>query len=89
MIVKRGSVVCHTGVNAWGTGKVIEVAAFRATILFSDGITRKIASSHYDILEPADPSSFVASASIEPVSKVKAKAVPRKKKLAPAAVAPL
>lgn len=59
MIIKRGSVVSHTGVNAWGAGKVIEVAAFNATIQFSDGVTRKIASSHFDILQPADPASYI------------------------------
>ena len=59
MIVKRGNIVSHTGVNAWGAGKVIEVAAFNATIQFSDGITRKIASSHFDILEPADPAMYI------------------------------
>lgn len=83
MILKRGSVVVHTVSNTWGSGKVIAIADFNTTILFSDGITRKIASSHYANLEPADPSTFVATAA-EP-TKVKAKAAPRKKKL-PAAV---
>lgn len=59
MIIKRGKVVSHAGAMEWGVGKVMEVAAFKATIQFSDGITRKIASSHYDILQPADPASFV------------------------------
>ena len=81
MIVKRGSIVSHAAINDWGTGKVLAVSDFNATILFSDGITRKIASSHYTILEPADPSSFVAMAAAEPAVKVKAKAAPRKKKL--------
>ena len=90
MIVKRGNVVSHTGVDSWGAGKVIEVAAFRATILFSDGITRKIASSHFESLTPADPASFVSTASSEPATKVKTvKAAPRKKKLKEAVVAAL
>lgn len=82
MLVKRGIVVSHTGASAWGAGKVLEVAAFNATIQFSDGITRKIASSHFDILEPADPSTYIpVEASAEPVKKV----IPRvrKKKVAP------
>jgi hypothetical protein len=83
MIIKRGNVVSHTGVNTWGAGKVIEVAAFNATIQFSDGVTRKIASSHFDILAPADPASFIPTEVCEPVAK---KVVPRvrKKKVPPA-----
>lgn len=59
MIIKRGSVVSHTGAHEWGFGKVVEVTPVKATIQFSDGIIRKIASSHYTILQPADPISFV------------------------------
>lgn len=59
MIIKRGNVVSHTGAMEWGVGKVMEVTALKATIQFSDGITRKIASSHYAILQPADRSCFV------------------------------
>ena len=83
MIVKRGNIVSHTGVNAWGAGKVIEVAAFNATIQFSDGITRKIASSHFDILEPADPAMYIPTeVCSEPVKTVVPRA--RKKKVKPA-----
>ncbi len=59
MIIKRGNVVSHSGAVEWGAGKVVEVSAFKATIQFSDGVVRKIASSHYTILEPADPASFI------------------------------
>ena len=59
MIIKRGNVVSHAGAIEWGVGKVIEVNALKATIQFSDGITRKIASSHYTTLQPADSASFV------------------------------
>lgn len=62
MNIKRGAVVSHTGANEWGTGKVLEVTDLKATIQFSDGIIRKIASSHYEILQPAARSSFVAQA---------------------------
>jgi hypothetical protein len=59
MNVKRGNVVSHTGMNQWGAGKVMEVIDGRATIQFSDGIIRKIAASHYAILLPADPASYL------------------------------
>lgn len=79
MIIKRGNVVIHTGVHAWGTGKVLEVAAFNATIQFSDGVTRKIASSHFNILETADPATFVSTE--EPLkTAVKKSSTPRVKK---------
>ena len=58
MTIKRGIVVSHAGAIEWGVGKVVEVTAFKATIQFSDGIIRKIASSHYPILQPADPASL-------------------------------
>ena len=59
MTIKRGTVVSHGGAIEWGVGKVVEVSSLKATIQFSDGIIRKIASSHYTILQPADPASFV------------------------------
>ncbi|MDD5284380.1 MAG: DUF3553 domain-containing protein [Desulfuromonadaceae bacterium] len=77
MIVKRGNVVSHSGAMEWGVGKVVEVSPLKATIHFSDGIIRKIASSHYTILQPADPDSFVPIPDIVPA--VKARATPRKK----------
>jgi hypothetical protein len=71
MIIKRGNIVSHAGAIEWGVGKVVEVAALKATIQFSDGIIRKIASSHYTILEPADPASFVPIPDSIPVVKVR------------------
>ena len=59
MNIKKGVLVNHPGVNSWGVGKVIEVFLLKATIQFSDGITRMIASSHYNILQPAEPGSFI------------------------------
>lgn len=72
MIVKRGIVVSHTGGVEWGVGKVIEVTDLKATIQFSDGIIRKIASSHYMILQPADSASFVLPVGSESLPKVRA-----------------
>lgn len=72
MIIKRGNVVSHAGAIEWGVGKVVEVTALKATIQFSDGIIRKIASSHYTILQPADPASFVQIPDNVPVAKVRA-----------------
>ena len=60
MTIKRGNVVSHTGAVEWGVGKVVEVTAMKATIQFSDGIIRKIASSHFTVLQPAARASFVA-----------------------------
>lgn len=59
MTIKRGNVVSHTEAQEWGAGKVVEVTPFKATIQFSDGIIRKIASSHYTTLKPAARASFV------------------------------
>ena len=72
MIIKKGNVVSHADVSAWGVGKVLDVAALNATIQFSDGIIRKIASSHYSILQPADPALFVLITDSAPVIKVRA-----------------
>jgi hypothetical protein len=72
MTIKRGNVVSHAGAIEWGSGKVVEVNGFKATIQFSDGIIRKIASSHYTILQPADPASFVSSVEIVSAPKVRA-----------------
>lgn len=85
MIIKRGYVVSHTGAREWGVGKVVEVAALKATIQFSDGITRKIASSHYSTLQPADAAFFVPLPDSVPV--VKVRATPKRvKKVKPAVV---
>ena len=77
MIIKRGIVVSHSGAMEWGVGKVVEVSPLKATIQFSDGIIRKIASSHYTILQPADPASFVPIPDNVPA--VKVRAAPKKK----------
>lgn len=58
MIVKRGSVVSHAMAQEWGVGKVVEINDIRATIRFSDGMVRKITSSHYTDLKPADPAAY-------------------------------
>jgi len=91
MIVKRGSVVSHTVAQEWGIGKVVEVNDIRATIQFSDGMIRKITSSHFPSLQPADPASYLPPAEKVPVAKVRAaravSAKPKKaKKLVEAAV---
>ena len=89
MIVKRGCVVSHTVAQEWGVGKVVEVNDVRATIQFNDGMIRKITSSHYMNLQPADPASYLPPCEKLPVAKVKAVrvAAPKKaKKLKEAAV---
>jgi hypothetical protein len=78
MDIKRGNVVSHPGAVAWGVGKVLDVAPLKATIQFSDGIIRKIASSHYTLLQPANPASFVLISYCEPV--VAARPTPKRKK---------
>jgi hypothetical protein len=78
MTIKCGNVVSHPGAVAWGVGKVLEVAPLKATIQFSDGITRKIASSHYSLLQPANPGSFVPIPHSSPVTE--ARPVPKRKK---------
>lgn len=80
MIIKRGNVVSHAGAIEWGAGKVVEVSALKATIQFSDGVIRKIASSHYTILQPADPDSYVQIPDSIPA--VKTRATSRKPKAA-------
>ncbi|HBA71874.1 MAG: DUF3553 domain-containing protein [Geobacteraceae bacterium GWC2_55_20] len=79
MIIKRGTVVNHSGAVEWGVGKVMEVNALKATIQFSDGITRKIASSHYTILQPGDPAAFVDIPDSVPAAKVRVAAKRTKK----------
>jgi transcription elongation factor GreA-like protein len=74
MIIKRGIVVSHAGAIEWGVGKVMEVNDLKATIQFSDGIIRKIASSHFTILHAADSASFVSPADSTPAPKVRAAA---------------
>lgn len=59
MSIKRGDVVSHSAAIGWGVGKVVEVTSIRMTIQFNDGITRKIACSHYASLLPAEANLFV------------------------------
>ena len=84
MIVKRGSVVSHMVAQEWGIGKVVEVNDVRATIQFNDGMIRKITSSHFMDLQPADPASYLPPCEKVPVAKVKAvravSAAPKKAK---------
>jgi hypothetical protein len=61
MKVKRGDIILNTAVKSWGAGKVLDVADLNATIQFSDGVTRKIASSHYHILEATDHAAFITT----------------------------
>lgn len=77
MLIKRGSLVSHGGALQWGVGKVIELAELKATIQFSDGVIRKIASTHYGVLQAGDPAAFVPTPENSPVVKVR---VARKKK---------
>ena len=84
MTIKRGNVVSHAGAIEWGVGKVMEVTPLKATIQFSDGIIRKIASSHYTILLRADPASFVPIPDSVPVAKVRATPKRQKKMNQPA-----
>ena len=72
MIVKRGSVVSHMAAQEWGIGKVTEVNDIRATIQFNDGMIRKITSSHFTSLQPADPASYLPPSEKVPVAKMRA-----------------
>jgi len=67
VVIKNGAFVSHTGAEQWGTGKITEVVSMRATIEFSDGIIRKIASTHYTNLRQADAASFVPHPESAPV----------------------
>jgi hypothetical protein len=58
MTIKVGSIVSHALVLEWGVGKVLEVTPSMATIRFSDGKDRKIATSHFSSLQPASADSY-------------------------------
>jgi hypothetical protein len=75
MTIKAGSIVSHAGAQEWGVGKVLEVTAAMATIHFSDGKNRKIASSHFTTLQPAAAASYTPHPEASPV--VKAIRAPR------------
>ena len=81
MTIKTGSIVKHSGALEWGTGKVLEMTAAMATIHFSDGINRKIAATHYTILQPAAAASYLPPPEAVPVAKaVRAPRAAKKKK---------
>ena len=65
MALKAGIFVNHTVALEWGAGKVVVVTPTMATIEFSDGISRKIAASHFHILQPAEAATFSPHAGIE------------------------
>jgi transcription elongation factor GreA-like protein len=75
MTIKAGNIVSHTGGLEWGVGKVLEVTAAKATIHFSDGKNRKIASSHFSSLQPAEAASYIPPT--EPAPMVKTLRTPR------------
>jgi transcription elongation factor GreA-like protein len=58
MTIKNGSIVSHAAALEWGVGKVLEVTPAMATIQFSDGKSRKIAASHFAVLQPAAATSY-------------------------------
>ncbi|ACH38411.1 MULTISPECIES: DUF3553 domain-containing protein [Citrifermentans] len=78
MSIRRGDVVSHCSAVEWGVGKVVEVSDYRVSIHFNDGTTRKIASTHFASLVPAEPGSYIAANPVVEKDGIKAKA-PRKK----------
>ena len=82
MVVKRGCVVSHAVATEWGVGKVIEVNDVKATIQFNDGMIRKIISSHFIDLQPANPASYVAPVIVPAVKVRAASTAPKKPKKA-------
>jgi len=58
MSIKRGDMVSHATAAEWGVGRVTETSPIRIAIQFHDGVTRKIASSHFKLLLPAEAGSF-------------------------------
>lgn len=82
MTFKIGSVVSHASAGEWGVGKVLEIGSDRMTIQFSDGKSRKIASSHYASLLPGDVSAYIPPVDVAVVSAVKTARKTTKKKAA-------
>jgi hypothetical protein len=78
MSIKTGNIVSHAGAMQWGAGKVMEVSPSMVTIRFSDGKDRKIASSHFSTLRPADATLYVAPPAAAPLAQ--ARPVARKTK---------
>jgi hypothetical protein len=84
MTIKAGNIVSHSGALEWGAGKVLEVSASMATIQFSDGKSRKIAASHFTILQPTAANSYVPPPEPAPVVKASRAKTTRKKISLPA-----
>ena len=83
MVLKTGNIVSHSGALEWGSGKVLEITATLAMIQFSDGKSRKIAASHFDILQPAAAGSYTHPADLPPAAKpARSPRVAKKKKAA-------
>ncbi|MGA7828866.1 MAG: DUF3553 domain-containing protein [Geobacteraceae bacterium] len=80
MMLKAGNFVSHTVAQEWGAGKIVAVTPSMATIEFSDGISRKIAASHYHILQPAEASAFSPPAATEQVKPGKKRTTTRTSK---------
>jgi hypothetical protein len=81
MTIKVGNIVSHVGVLEWGAGKVLEVTPSMATIHFSDGKNRKIASSHFTSLQPAPADTYLPRSEAAPATKnVRPSKTTRKKK---------
>lgn len=82
MALKAGTFVNHSIALEWGAGRVVAVTPTMAIIEFNDGISRKIASSHFHTLKPAEASSFVpqtGTEQVKPGKKRTAKKSPPKK----------
>jgi hypothetical protein len=77
MTLKTGNIVNHTAALEWGAGKVVVVTPTMATIEFSDGKSRKIAASHFHILQPAEAASFSPPSKIEQAQPEKKRATAR------------
>lgn len=84
MTIKVGNIVSHADVLEWGVGKVLEVTPTMATIHFSDGKNRKIASSHFSSLRPAAADSYIPPSEAPPAVKcLRTTKTAKKKKLIP------
>jgi hypothetical protein len=84
MVLKTGSIVSHSVALDWGAGKVMLVTPTLATIQFSDGKSRKIASSHFSILQPAEAAPYTPPADLPATAKpARAPRVAKKKKEVP------
>ncbi len=71
MTIKEGSIVSHPGALQWGAGKVLVVTDSMVTISFSDGKERKIAASHFGILQPADKVLYLPPPASDPAKPVR------------------